>query len=150
MRRAPACRPAAIEQLVKVGERIGVPVFEMGTDAKPAEIARRGLERALAEGYDAVIVDTAGRLQVTQQRCRGGLAGPLTSPSSISSVTCRPPCHVFASRVKSRSAQCLPNAKETHASVADMKLWWLGTALSPCKDVVASWEPPVEQTASGH
>ena len=58
------CRPAAIEQLIKVGERIGVPVFDMGTDALPADIAKRGLEKALAEGYDAVIVDTAGRLQV--------------------------------------------------------------------------------------
>jgi signal recognition particle GTPase len=59
-----ARRPAAIEQLMKVGERIGVPVFEMGTDAKPADIAKKGLEKALAEDYDAVIVDTAGRLQV--------------------------------------------------------------------------------------
>ena len=59
-----ACRPAAIEQLVRVGERISVPVFEMGTSAKPADIARAGLAAARAEGYDAVIVDTAGRLQV--------------------------------------------------------------------------------------
>ena len=41
-----------------------VPVFEMGVDAKPAEIARQGLAKARAEDYDAVIVDTAGRLQV--------------------------------------------------------------------------------------
>ncbi len=42
-----------------------VPVFEMGVDAKPAEIARQGLAKARAEDYDAVIVDTAGRLQVS-------------------------------------------------------------------------------------
>ena len=47
-----------------MGERISVPVFEMGTDAKPADIARSGLAKARAEDYDAVIVDTAGRLQV--------------------------------------------------------------------------------------
>lgn len=41
-----------------------VPVFEMGTDAKPAEIARMGLAKARAEDFDAIIVDTAGRLQV--------------------------------------------------------------------------------------
>ncbi|EIE18517.1 signal recognition particle protein [Coccomyxa subellipsoidea C-169] len=57
-------RPAAIDQLVSLGERINVPVFEMGTDAKPAEIARRGLAKARAEDFDAIIVDTAGRLQI--------------------------------------------------------------------------------------
>ena len=57
-------RPAAIEQLVMLGQRVSVPVFEMGTDAKPADIAAAGLAKAKAEGYDAIIVDTAGRLQV--------------------------------------------------------------------------------------
>jgi signal recognition particle subunit SRP54 len=57
-------RPAAIDQLVSLGKRVNVPVFEMGTGAKPAEIAARGLEKARAEGVDAVIVDTAGRLQI--------------------------------------------------------------------------------------
>lgn len=41
-----------------------VPVFEMGTDVKPAEIAKQGLAKARAEDFDAIIVDTAGRLQV--------------------------------------------------------------------------------------
>jgi signal recognition particle subunit SRP54 len=36
----------------------------MGTDVKPAEIARQGLEKARKEEFDAIIVDTAGRLQV--------------------------------------------------------------------------------------
>eukprot|EP00877_Chromochloris_zofingiensis_P011891 jgi/Chrzof1/6956/Cz02g05130.t1_CPSRP54A[v5.2] len=57
-------RPAAIDQLVKLGTKIDVPVFEMGTDVSPVEIARRGIEKAIAEGVDAVIVDTAGRLQI--------------------------------------------------------------------------------------
>ncbi len=56
-------RPAAIEQLVALGERVSVPVFEMGTGERPAAIAAAGLAKGRAEGFDAVIVDTAGRLQ---------------------------------------------------------------------------------------
>jgi signal recognition particle subunit SRP54 len=59
-------RPAAIDQLVSLGKRVNVPVFEMGTGVKPAEIAAKGLEKAKAEGVDAVIVDTAGRLQIDE------------------------------------------------------------------------------------
>ena len=57
-------RPAAIDQLVKLGAMIKVPVFEMGTEADPADIAAKGLEKAKQEKFDAVIVDTSGRLQV--------------------------------------------------------------------------------------
>ncbi len=57
-------RPAAIDQLKTLGEQIDVPVFEMGTDADPVEIARQGVEKAKADGIDTVIVDTAGRLQI--------------------------------------------------------------------------------------
>ena len=57
-------RPAAIEQLVTLGQRIEVPVFELGTKVAPPEIARQALVKAKAEAYDAVIVDTAGRLQI--------------------------------------------------------------------------------------
>ena len=41
-----------------------VPVYTAGTDVKPAEIARQGLEEAKKKNIDVVIVDTAGRLQV--------------------------------------------------------------------------------------
>jgi len=57
-------RPAAIDQLITLGKQIDVPVFEMGSDADPVEIARQGVERAIAEGVDTVIIDTAGRLQI--------------------------------------------------------------------------------------
>ncbi|PLZ47943.1 signal recognition particle protein, partial [Fischerella thermalis] len=57
-------RPAAIEQLVTLGKQIDVPVFEMGSDADPVEIARLGVERGRAEKFDTVIIDTAGRLQI--------------------------------------------------------------------------------------
>ncbi|MBW4665196.1 MAG: signal recognition particle protein [Chroococcus sp. CMT-3BRIN-NPC107] len=59
-------RPAAIAQLVTLGKQIQVPVFEMGTDADPVDIAKRGVEAALAQGVDTVIIDTAGRLQIDQ------------------------------------------------------------------------------------
>jgi signal recognition particle subunit SRP54 len=57
-------RPAAIDQLVTLGKQIDVPVFELGTDANPVEIARQGLAKAKETGVDTVIVDTAGRLQI--------------------------------------------------------------------------------------
>ncbi|MBD2361631.1 signal recognition particle protein [Anabaena minutissima FACHB-250] len=59
-------RPAAIDQLITLGKQIGVPVFELGSDADPVEIARQGVERAKAEGVNTVIIDTAGRLQIDQ------------------------------------------------------------------------------------
>jgi signal recognition particle subunit SRP54 len=57
-------RPAAIDQLKSLGKQIDVPVFELGIDANPVEIARQGVEKARAEGIDTVIIDTAGRLQI--------------------------------------------------------------------------------------
>ncbi|MDG2991641.1 signal recognition particle protein [Candidatus Synechococcus calcipolaris G9] len=57
-------RPAAIEQLVTLGKQIDVPVFELGTDVNPVEIARQGIAQARSLGVDTVIVDTAGRLQI--------------------------------------------------------------------------------------
>jgi signal recognition particle subunit SRP54 len=57
-------RPAAIDQLVTLGQQIDIPVFEMGSDADPVEIARQGLARARELGVDTVLIDTAGRLQV--------------------------------------------------------------------------------------
>jgi len=60
-------RPAAIEQLKKLGEQIGVPVFDMGVTGDPPEIARLGLQKAVDEKIDVVIVDTAGRLTIDAQ-----------------------------------------------------------------------------------
>ena len=59
-------RPAAIEQLKIMGEKAGVPVFEMG-QGDPHEIARKGVSEAKDRGYDIVIIDTAGRLQIDEQ-----------------------------------------------------------------------------------
>ncbi|XP_057960787.1 signal recognition particle subunit SRP54, chloroplastic isoform X1 [Malania oleifera] len=57
-------RPAAIDQLVILGEQVGVPVYTAGTEVKPSEIARQGLAEAKKKNTDVVIVDTAGRLQI--------------------------------------------------------------------------------------
>ena len=60
-------RPAAIDQLQTLGKQLNYPVFSMGTDADPVEIARQGIERAKIEGRDLVIIDTAGRLHVDDE-----------------------------------------------------------------------------------
>ncbi|MFB3785104.1 MAG: signal recognition particle protein [bacterium] len=60
-------RPAAIKQLEVVGEKAGVPVFQMGTDADPVEIARQGSKKAYKEGLDTIILDTAGRLHIDDE-----------------------------------------------------------------------------------
>jgi len=58
-------RPAAIEQLRVLGERIGVPVSSSGTD--PVEVAEAGRREAERLGRAVVIVDTAGRLQIDDE-----------------------------------------------------------------------------------
>jgi signal recognition particle subunit SRP54 len=60
-------RPAAVEQLVKVGAQAGATVYEQGTDKDPVEIAAWALERAREDGKDVLIVDTSGRLHVDEQ-----------------------------------------------------------------------------------
>lgn len=59
-------RPAAIDQLRIVGQQAGVPVFEMGTE-KPEIIAAKAMAHAKDHGYDIVILDTAGRLQIDDE-----------------------------------------------------------------------------------
>ncbi|MBM7564582.1 signal recognition particle protein [Paenibacillus sacheonensis] len=59
-------RPAAIKQLQVLGEQIGVPVFTMGDQTSPVEIARQGLQLAKDNGHDYVIIDTAGRLHIDE------------------------------------------------------------------------------------
>jgi signal recognition particle subunit SRP54 len=59
-------RPAAVDQLVKVGAQAGAAVYEQGTDRDPVQIAAWALERAVEEGKDVLIVDTSGRLHVDE------------------------------------------------------------------------------------
>jgi signal recognition particle subunit SRP54 len=60
-------RPAAVEQLVKVGKQACADVYEQGTDRSPVDIARWALDRARSDGKDALIVDTSGRLHVDRE-----------------------------------------------------------------------------------
>ncbi len=57
-------RPAAIEQLVRVGKSVGLKVLEHAGDLDPVAIARNGVLEARRSGYDTVLVDTAGRLHI--------------------------------------------------------------------------------------
>lgn len=60
-------RPAAIKQLQILGEQVKAPVFSLGDQVSPVEIARAGLEHAREHGHDYVIIDTAGRLHIDEQ-----------------------------------------------------------------------------------
>lgn len=59
-------RPAAIEQLQINGERQGVPVFAMGSHQNPVDIAKAAVEHAQKNGFNVVILDTAGRLHIDE------------------------------------------------------------------------------------
>ena len=59
-------RPAAIEQLQINGDKQEVPVFSMGTNHNPVDIAKAGVEHAKANGNNVVILDTAGRLHIDE------------------------------------------------------------------------------------
>ena len=59
-------RPAAIKQLLVVGEKLDIPVFTMGDRVSPVKIAKAGVEYANQKGYDMVFIDTAGRLQIDE------------------------------------------------------------------------------------
>src|ERR687884_509406 len=60
-------RPAAVDQLVKVGAQAGAAVYEQGTDSDPVDVAGWALDQARADGRDVLIVDTAGRLHVDDE-----------------------------------------------------------------------------------
>jgi signal recognition particle subunit SRP54 len=57
-------RPAAINQLQALGKQITIPVYEEGTDRNPVDIAANAMQYARERGYNPVIIDTAGRLQI--------------------------------------------------------------------------------------
>jgi signal recognition particle subunit SRP54 len=57
-------RPAAVDQLIKVGDRAGATVYEQGTGRDPVDVAEWALGQARTERRDVLIVDTAGRLHV--------------------------------------------------------------------------------------
>ncbi len=60
-------RPAAIEQLQKLGEQIKVPVYPSKPNQNPVEICLQAVNEARQKGYDTVIIDTAGRLHIDEK-----------------------------------------------------------------------------------
>ena len=59
-------RPAAINQLHTIGKQLGIEVFDMGTNHKVNDIVKSGIEYAKKNGFDLVIIDTAGRLHIDE------------------------------------------------------------------------------------
>ena len=59
-------RPAAINQLETLGKQLSMPVFSMGDQVSPVEIATKAIEKAKEEHLDYVIIDTAGRLHIDE------------------------------------------------------------------------------------
>jgi signal recognition particle subunit SRP54 len=60
-------RPAAIDQLKALAAQLKLPVFNSSTRDNPVDISRRAVAEALANGYDVVLIDTAGRLHVDEE-----------------------------------------------------------------------------------
>lgn len=59
-------RPAAITQLESLGRQLNIPVHSEGTEAAPPQIARNAINRAQNEGFNYILIDTAGRLQIDE------------------------------------------------------------------------------------
>jgi signal recognition particle subunit SRP54 len=59
-------RPAAIKQLETLGKQLDMPVFSLGDQISPVEIARQAIVKAKEEHHDYVLIDTAGRLHVDE------------------------------------------------------------------------------------
>lgn len=59
-------RPAAIKQLMVLGEQLAIPVFAPGDKMKPPDIAKAAIAHARANGNDIVFIDTAGRLHIDE------------------------------------------------------------------------------------
>ena len=60
-------RPAAIEQLHTLGKDLGVEVFSVPDEKDPVKVAQAARQKAIQEGFDVLIVDTAGRLHVDDE-----------------------------------------------------------------------------------
>ncbi|WP_223700260.1 signal recognition particle protein [Sutcliffiella deserti] len=59
-------RPAAIKQLETLGKQLSMPVFSLGDQVSPVEIAKQAIQKAKDEHHDYVLIDTAGRLHVDE------------------------------------------------------------------------------------
>lgn len=59
-------RPAAIKQLETLGKQLSMPVFSLGDQVSPVEIAKQAIQKAKEDHHDYVLIDTAGRLHVDE------------------------------------------------------------------------------------
>ncbi|MEH7400663.1 MULTISPECIES: signal recognition particle protein [Bacillaceae] len=59
-------RPAAIKQLQTLGKQLDLPVFTLGDQVSPVEIAKQAIQHAKDEHHDYVLIDTAGRLHIDE------------------------------------------------------------------------------------
>jgi signal recognition particle subunit SRP54 len=85
-------RPAAQEQLATLGTQVDVATLPIITGQQPVEIARRALQAAKLQGYDVLMLDTAGRLHVDQQlmdemRAVSDVAAPTETLLVVDSLT---------------------------------------------------------------
>ncbi|GGN49618.1 signal recognition particle protein [Oceanobacillus indicireducens] len=77
-------RPAAIKQLETLGSQLDMPVFSLGTEANPVDIAKQAIEKAKEDHHDYVIIDTAGRLHVdTELMTELGEIKKIANPDEI-------------------------------------------------------------------
>src|SRR5204862_3982106 len=100
-------RPAAVEQLVKVGTQAGATVYEQGTERNPVEIAGWALDQAKRDGKDVLIVDTSGRLHIDQELM-----------AELADIKKRVQPHVVLLVVDAMTGQDAVNVAEQFAEVA--------------------------------
>ena len=60
-------RPAAIKQLETLGKQLDMPVFSLGDQVSPVEIAKQAIAKAKEDHHDYVLIDTAGRLHIDEE-----------------------------------------------------------------------------------
>src|SRR3954452_18017887 len=101
-------RPAAVDQLVKVGAQAGAHVYEQGTGRNPVDIAEWALDQAKQDGRDALIVDTSGRLHVDEELM-----------AELAEVKKRVKPHDVLLVVDAMTGQDAVNVAERFAQVAD-------------------------------
>jgi len=100
-------RPAAVEQLVKVGAQAGATVYEQGSARDPVDIAEWALDQAKRDGRDALIVDTSGRLHIDEELM-----------AELASVKKRVKPHDVLLVIDSMTGQDAVNVAERFAEVA--------------------------------
>src|ERR687890_717011 len=100
-------RPAAVEQLVKVGGQAGATVYEQGTGRDPVDIARWAADQAQRDGKDVLIIDTSGRLHIDQALME-----------ELANVKKRVQPHVVLLVVDAMTGQDAVNVAEQFAEVA--------------------------------